>query len=480
LARPNISLAARAWLITFFPAITGIIVSLVMATLCLDVVKAVRHQSEILTKMSMVTLFLNEGSEFIEQVFLAQLKLTDDNPLSKKYDPGQSSKALFLLSENDPELRKTVVELREVRKKFHDSIEDWVASRWAYGNSKAWALFRQSAVLTERALQILKKESDVTEAKSSDKANAAFVVVLFLTIVNFCFSFAFLSYFCRRVTTRLSVLRASAASLAAGQPVVASLTEHDEIKQLESNLIDLSRELTLAQERKQDFLAVVSHDLRSPLTSIGVTLEMFNEGVYGDLVPTLATDLKRQQNNLEQLIAFISDMLDLDKIEAGLMQSNQSSVDIVALLKSIREDLSDFGRSRNKIIDLIADEKSIASYCDRDKMTTAIKRIVMACLSDTPGPVRLKVDSVSRSGKLLVSIETSVRSLQLISQKDVFDRFSVTSQSSTIFQKHRHALALAQGLIKLSDGETQFVTQPGMIRFCIWLNKAKRAIDDAD
>ena len=77
---------------------------------------------------------------------------------------------------------------------------------------------------------------------------------------------------------------------------------------------------------KSEFVSTVSHELRTPLTSIRGALGLLESGVAGTLSPQ-ALDLARiGRTNSERLIRLISDMLDLDKIEAGLLDLRPSTL----------------------------------------------------------------------------------------------------------------------------------------------------------
>lgn len=495
----NRSLAAKAWLITVVPVVTGIMVSIVMATMCLDVVRAVKHQSALLTKTSAIVRFLNEGSLFVENA-LASFHKGGEASIPETYDSGSWSKELDLMAKDDPAFQEMVGKLKELRKAFHDSAKSWLETGWVFsninqpvskgnekwihenwknGSNETMALFRASAELTMSAIEILKKESLATEMEAAGKATTTGFLVVTLILLNFASTLVLLRHFCKRVAERLDVLRASAASLAAGKEVVEKLGDDDEIKRLELNLVCLSRELAEAQARKQDFLAIVSHDLRSPLTSIGATLEMFGERVYGDYSDAFHIDLENQQENVEGLISFISDLLDLEKIEDGLMPVNKCPVDLVALLESVKDDLACLIKDKNRTFELMVEEESeIYCRCDSDKISTALKRLLIACLKDTPGPVIVKVSSQAR-GRVSVIIETSIPSLQLIAPDSLFDRFSVSGEQSSLFMKHRQALSLAKNLVLLNGGTIDFVSLAGGIRFNIALASCKRERSDA-
>lgn len=465
----DLSITSRAWFITVIPAITGVLVSLILGSICLNVIDAIRQQTHLSEQMHMVIATLNEGTEFVEEVIRYNLGSNIPNPVEREYDPGHWMQTLAHSASKQPELREKVSALAISRKKFHDSLK--LLSKEDLGQCCTTAVleFRRFSVLTLSAYDYLQKQSVKTETESTERVTRAFYLVIALFSINYVFSIVLLGLFCRHVARRLEILKEMTTCLASNRMVTERLKGNDEIKKLEANLVALSLELSAAQKRKQDFIAMISHDLRSPLTSIGMTLELFAGGIYGEPDETFGSNLQLHHSNVQRLITFISDLLDLEKAQAGLMPVNKTAVDLGALLKRIKEELTDFSRSQNKIIELFCDEKLPPANVDPDKITMAISRLVQSCLSETPGPVRLKLTRVSSGDRILLIIESSVKSLQLIDRNDIFNRFSRASPQATLFNKQRLSLALARELVLISGGEVEVITQPGMIRFQLLL-----------
>ena len=71
---------------------------------------------------------------------------------------------------------------------------------------------------------------------------------------------------------------------------------------------------------KRDFVAMVSHDLRTPLTSIQGFLELLSVSAYGELSGIGKESLAVTEGNISRLIAMVNDLLDIEKMESGMLQ----------------------------------------------------------------------------------------------------------------------------------------------------------------
>ncbi len=84
---------------------------------------------------------------------------------------------------------------------------------------------------------------------------------------------------------------------------------------------------------KQEFVAMVSHDLRTPLTAVRGTLELLTEGTYGQLNDLGQKRIDAAEQSIERLINLINDLLDIEKLEAGKLAMQLAPVQLAAVIE---------------------------------------------------------------------------------------------------------------------------------------------------
>ncbi len=82
---------------------------------------------------------------------------------------------------------------------------------------------------------------------------------------------------------------------------------------------------------KREFVSMVSHDLRTPLTSLRSALALFENGTFGTLNERGNQTVKKASDNLARLINLIDSLLDIEKMEAGKMQMSKEVLDVAQL-----------------------------------------------------------------------------------------------------------------------------------------------------
>ena len=95
--------------------------------------------------------------------------------------------------------------------------------------------------------------------------------------------------------------------------------------------------IRLSQERKKDeFISMVSHELRSPLTSIKGSMGLLLSNAAGELPPKATALLEIAHRSADRLVLIINDILDIEKISAGHMEFDVKQVNISALVEEAR------------------------------------------------------------------------------------------------------------------------------------------------
>ncbi len=119
--------------------------------------------------------------------------------------------------------------------------------------------------------------------------------------------------------------------MARGQPVIG---EQRECLGAVVTVVDISS-LKLLDQLKSEFVAKVSHELRSPLSTIHEQLALVIQDMVGESLKEDQHILSRAKEKTQGLISLIGDLLDLSRIEEGLICNAPQAVDLGDLLNSI-------------------------------------------------------------------------------------------------------------------------------------------------
>jgi signal transduction histidine kinase len=158
--------------------------------------------------------------------------------------------------------------------------------------------------------------------------------------------------------------------------MVSHLYKHPE--KLEQGVIDISARADSAQLAKQTFLANISHEIRTPITSIiGYGLILNEQAIVREDQSSVYMIDKIRASALH-LLAIVNDLLDLSRLEAGEVQLNRETFDIHELIEQVVDAVQPEATKRGTTITINYVIKYDKMYSDREK----IGKILLNLLSN--------------------------------------------------------------------------------------------------
>jgi two-component system OmpR family sensor kinase len=211
---------------------------------------------------------------------------------------------------------------------------------------------------------------------------------------------AVLSYpLARRLTRPLAELASATGRVAAGeQGVEVPVRGEDELAVLAVSFNEISGELTRAREGQRDFLESVSHELKTPLTSIRGYAEALGEGAVA--TPDGARVIAAEARRLERLV---QDLLDLARLGRSEFEVSREPVDLASVARRAVE--RHLPRARELGIDLEATGAPEApAVGDSERLLQATSNLIENALRLTPagGSVEVAVESAPAHAAIIV------------------------------------------------------------------------------
>src|SRR4051812_39475550 len=136
--------------------------------------------------------------------------------------------------------------------------------------------------------------------------------------------------------------------------ILAELEEkREQLEELNRQLGASNRELNEANtkltelaELREEFLALTTHDLRSPLTVISGVISFFTSGRLGELSPEQKNMVSMMERNTQSLIELVNDLLDASKLESGTIRLDLTSFDIRSVLDELRGSMEPLAKEK--------------------------------------------------------------------------------------------------------------------------------------
>jgi DNA-binding response OmpR family regulator len=274
----------------------------------------------------------------------------------------------------------------------------------------------------------------------------------------------------------------------------AAIQRNRELDQGREELRSLNAELRRANAMKSDFLANMSHELRTPLNSIIGFSELLKDGMLGELEAKqrgFVTDIFDAGTHL---LSLINDILDLSKVEAGMLQLEPESVDVAALLQASLLVVREKASAHRIRLDTRLDAALGSMLADERKLKQIVYNLLANAVKFTPdgGTVTLRARRCARAevtldrgspGRLIalapgadqeflaIAIEDSGVG---IAEQDLAKLFEPFTQVDSSLARRQAGtglgLSLVRRLAELHGGTVGVQSRLAAgSRFCVWL-----------
>ena len=226
-------------------------------------------------------------------------------------------------------------------------------------------------------------------------------------------------------------------------------------QQAEQALRERNRALEEADAVMTRFLANMSYEFRTPLTTIGGFAELLTQGVAGELSAQARDYVEAITTSVEKLTEQVENVLDLSQSEAGLMPLRKTRVDVLPFIEQIvrkrEEAIIDAGLS----LDLNGNpQKSIE--VDRQQLERAIGQLLDNAISHTPSGGKILIDISKRRGVNRISISDNGEGMSEHELTRALEGIRMSHDGKGIERRHGLGIPLARQLIEAHGGTLDF------------------------
>jgi signal transduction histidine kinase len=178
-------------------------------------------------------------------------------------------------------------------------------------------------------------------------------------------------------------------------------------------------------QAKTEFIAIASHQLRTPLTVISGYLSMILDGDYGEISQKIKDIIKKVLQSAQRLIRLVNSILDISKIEAGEIEMNWQRVDLREIAREAIEELKIKSKQKNLNLDLKEPKEKIENLVDREKIREVLFNLVDNAIKYTQeGKITLSLKRITENNVDQISLKDTGEGLTKEEKEKLFKRFS--------------------------------------------------------
>jgi signal transduction histidine kinase len=267
----------------------------------------------------------------------------------------------------------------------------------------------------------------------------------------------------RWLSQRVKRLERAAERVAGGEfgrPI--DVDSSDELGQLAVTFNDMQRQLAQLESAREKFIATASHELRTPIFSLGGFVELLEDE---DLdAETRRRFLEQVHAQVERLRKLSVDLLDLSKLDAGSLELREEEVDLGELTRSVSGEFEPSLAQHDSHLELHL-ARTLDAQCDPVRVAQIVRILLDNALTHTPAGTRIVVTARRSNGRVVLAVRDNGEGIDEAAMPRIFEPFFTADDA----QGSGLGLAIASELAERMAGRLSVVSAPGDTVFTLEL-----------
>jgi two-component system, sensor histidine kinase and response regulator len=213
-----------------------------------------------------------------------------------------------------------------------------------------------------------------------------------------------------------------------------------------------------AERKKDEFISIASHELKTPLTSVKGYIQLLERSIDKGDIPTVKSRLYKVHDHIEKLNILVADLLDISKIESGKLKFNKKYFAIDPLLDNIIEVM----QQSNPGIKIIKSESVKENvFGDEMRIEQVIINFITNAIKYSPGTHEIQIICRLCNEKIYIAVKDFGIGMSKEHKQKVFNKFYRVEETSERFQGLGIGLYICQQIIQRHKGTIGVKSKPG-------------------
>jgi signal transduction histidine kinase len=255
-------------------------------------------------------------------------------------------------------------------------------------------------------------------------------------------------YYTRTAAGNIQRLQEAARKVADGNfETTISVAAAGQLGDLARTFNEMQRRLAELDSARKQFIANASHELRTPIFSLGGFVELLEDE---DPSPEERAEFVRtMRQQIERLTKLTTDLLDLSQLDAGAIEMRASAVDLTALAREVTREFGPRADLRGSRLELRTPAQAAIALGDPDRVRQVIRILLDNALTHTPQGTDVTVTTYSANGRAELTVSDEGPGIPQRVQKRIFERFYTADKAGG----SGLGLAIASELAQRMQGE---------------------------
>jgi signal transduction histidine kinase len=233
-------------------------------------------------------------------------------------------------------------------------------------------------------------------------------------------------------------------------------------KEVEDKLRRANEKLKENDELKNEFISMVSHEMRTPLSIFKNIISNALAGVMGNISDKLKKNLETVDENIDRLTRVIDSFLDISKIESGKIELHHVNLDMATLVCEVVDSFLQLTKNNNVELQSIVSGDQLIVNADRDKTIQILTNLIGNAIKFVPANTGRIIIHVKDAGEEVeVAVEDNGIGIDKNDIGKIFQRFTrIETASSPAMTGTGLGLPIAKQLVEMQGGRIWVESTP--------------------
>lgn len=234
-----------------------------------------------------------------------------------------------------------------------------------------------------------------------------------------------------------------------------------ELAELAGAFNSMCNKLNAIDKMKSDFFSMMSHELRTPLTSIKEGVSLLRDGAGGAVTDKQKRLLEILSEESNRLIDLVNGLLDLSKMEAGMMTYRFEQASLPSLIERTLTEMVPLIEAKKISLEAKLDESLPPVLIDRERILQVLRNLIGNALKFTPEGGRVRVSARTGNREVKVSVTDTGPGIPGEDLDALFEKFrQAPHMNSNQMKGTGLGLALVKHIITAHGGRVWAENQP--------------------
>jgi two-component system, OmpR family, sensor kinase len=268
----------------------------------------------------------------------------------------------------------------------------------------------------------------------------------------------------RALSRRIKRLETAADKVAGGDfSERIPIDGDDELSDLARAFNDMQRQLAQLDSARKRFIAVASHELRTPIFSLGGFVELLQDEELDE--ETRRQFLDQMAGQIARLRKLATELLDLSKLEAGSLELRPEPTDVGELARQVTAEFTPALAQHDSHLQLRLERDPIRATCDRERVAQIVRILIDNALAHTPEGTEIFVSATRANGSVCLAVRDHGLGIHRTVLPRIFEPFFTSDDA----QGSGLGLAIARELAERMSGRLRVESVPGRTEFTLEL-----------